>query len=761
MYDLHTLGWSSFQQLCHSLARESLGQTVQSFQDSGDGGRDGAFQGTWKADGRDDLSGSFVLQCKFTSRSGHLLKVSDLTDEVEKVKKLVANGVCDSYVLMTNAGLSGTKEVEIKKLFLNAGVARVLVLGNTWITQQIRENKRLRMMVPRVYGLGDLSQILDERAYSQARAILESMREDLAKVVRTDAYKKAADALDKHGFVLLIGEPAAGKTTIASMLAVAALDQWKAPLLKLDDPSKVVDRWNPDEPSQFFWIDDAFGTTQYEDFLARGWNRVLPQIKPMLRKGAKIVMTSRDYIYNRARPDLKESDFPLLKESQVVIDVHALSAHERRQILYNHLKLGKQPRSFRTEIKPFLDSVADHPRFVPETARRLADPLFTSNLFIEPHYIDHFVEKREQLLQEVLRGLDGSSKAALGLIYMRNDGLASPIELQPSEADALLRLGSDLGRCVAALDALSGSLVLHTHASGDAVWRFKHPTVGDAYAEILVENPEHLGIYVSGSAPERLVNRITCGEVGIEKAVAVPRALFPMVLDKLERIGADRPHKAEWRLAFAAQRKLQDFLARRCSKEFLALYLEKHPEILGQVSTPGLMLSAASEVRLASRLHEFGLLPEDHRAKFVETVGDYAAEGLDTDALASKTIRALFTAAEYGALVQRVRAELLPRLDCVRCEHQSNRPSDSPADEHMYELTSSFENLRQCFAADAEALKIIDRETERANEWIADNSTPEMERTPRLLGPVNAFGSSGSSRSVFDDIDADDGPEPT
>ena len=61
----------------------------------------------------------------------------------------------------------------------------------------------------------------------------------------------------------------------------------------------------------------------------------------MLRKGAKILVTSRDYIYNRARKDLKESAFPLLKESQVVIDVQDLTTEEKRQILYNHLKLGK------------------------------------------------------------------------------------------------------------------------------------------------------------------------------------------------------------------------------------------------------------------------------------------------------------------------------------------------------------------------------------------------------------------------------------
>jgi hypothetical protein len=259
MYDLHNLGWNSFQQLCLTISREVLGQTVQSFLDSNDGGRDGAFRGTWKQNGREDLTGRFVIQCKFTNRSGHVLRPSELTDEVAKVKRLVAKGLCDSYVLITNAGLPGTRAEDLEALFTAAGVKQVLVLGSTWISQQIRENKRLRMLVPRVYGLGDLSQILDARAYSQAKAILESMREDLAKVVVTDAYQKAATALDKHSFVLLIGEPAAGKTTIASMLAMAALDQWNASLLKLDEPGKVAERWNPDEPSQFFWLDDAFG----------------------------------------------------------------------------------------------------------------------------------------------------------------------------------------------------------------------------------------------------------------------------------------------------------------------------------------------------------------------------------------------------------------------------------------------------------------------------------------------------------------------
>jgi energy-coupling factor transporter ATP-binding protein EcfA2 len=612
------------------------------------------------------------------------------------------------------------------------------------------------MLVPRVYGLGDLSQILDERAYVQARAILESMREDLAKVVVTEAYRRAVEAINKHSFVLLIGEPAAGKTTVASLLAMAALDQWNASMLKLDDPAKVAERWNPEEPSQFFWLDDAFGVTQYEDFLVHRWNHILPQIRPMLRKGAKIVITSRDYIYNRARKDLKESAFPLLKESQVVIDVHDLSAEEKRQILYNHLKLGKQPRSFRIEIKPYLEGVASHRRFIPETARRLADPIFTRDLFIDEYYIGQFVERREQLLQEVLQGLDIDSKAALALIYMRNGRLDSPIDPQPSEREALERLGSDLGGCVAALEALKGSLVVHTHAGDESAWHFKHPTISDAYAAILVQSPEHLGIFIQGSAPERLVDQVTCGDVGIEKAVVVPNSLFPQMLAKLEQFSQSKSYKSAWLSAFGAKRDLQGFLARRCAKQFLSLYLQRNPGLLDQVSQPGLFLDTVPEVRLAKRLHEFGLLPEDKRRKFVETVSNYALEGEDGDALDDEGIRTLFTDEEFEELVQRARTELVPRLDDVRREWQSNYSRRDLPEEHMQKLLEFFGSLKKRFGDDEKTVRVIECEMRNTIEWIDEHTPEEPEISPRELGTVEVSQKPHNTRSIFDDIDANE-----
>ncbi|MCS0591345.1 hypothetical protein ACFQ09_11455 [Massilia norwichensis] len=757
MYELHRIGWNSFQQLCLTIAREILGQTVQSFLDSNDAGRDGAFAGHWAPAPGQHICGNFVIQCKFSGKAGHLLSSSDIADELPKVRRLVAAGLCDVYVLMSNAGVSGKREATIKSALIGAGAKHVLIFGQTWMEDQIRENTRLRMLVPRLYGLGDLSQILDERAYAQARAVLESLREDLAKVVITESYRKAVSALDEHGFVLLIGEPAAGKTTIASMLAMAAADKWKSSVLKLADPGKVVERWNVNEPSQFFWIDDAFGVTQYESPLVHGWNHSLAQVRAMLRKGAKIVMTSRDYIYNRARQDLKESAFPLLSESQVVIDVHDLSEIEKQQILYNHLKLGRQPTSFRSAIEPHLEYMAAHARFIPETARRISDPLFTKELYLSEYHLGQFVEKREQLLLEVIQGLDASSKAALGLIYMRKDNLESPVTLGGAEPEALERFGSTLGDCIAALNALNGSLVAHLQIDDQNVWRFKHPTIGDAYAATLAFSPDLLGIFLSGSSTQNLISQVTCGNVGVEKAVVVPRTLFPAMCTRLKEFSASDEYKVGWMSSWGARRALYLFLASRCSKEFLELYIAQDPEILARVSKPGLSLSVVAEVDLAVRLHGFGLLPETNRKEFTEAVSSYAIEGRDMHALDDPGIRSVFTEEEFDALVESVRRDLIPKLAEVRMSTQSRHRPDVPPDEHMQDFLESLSTLKRRFSNDDSVVNVIERETCLADEWVAETEPPEPNVSPRALGAVEPVEERRGNRSIFDDIADDDG----
>jgi hypothetical protein len=139
------------------------------------------------------------------------------------------------------------------------------------------------------------------------------------------------------------------------------------------------------------------------------------------------------------------------------------------------------------------------------------------------------------------------------------------------------------------------------------------------------------------------------------------------------------------------------------------------------------MLSAMPEVNLVVRLHTFGLLPEQYRRRFIETVSRYAADGDDLAAMSNKSIRSVFADGEFDELKRRVRSELLPHLDDVRRNVQSDHYSSESPEEHMSSLMESLDTLKNHFGDDQEAAGIIDRETRYANEWIGEN-TPEESR---------------------------------
>src|SRR5690606_31606908 len=114
---------------------------------------------------------------------------------------------------------------------------------------------------------------------------------------------------------------------------------------------------------------------------------------------------------------------------------------EREQILYNHIRLGSQPRQYKSALKPYLDRIAQHPRFSPEVARRLGNPAFTRNLSIGPSSLERFVAEPMDLLQEIIRTLDADGRAAIALIFLKGGSLSSPVSISAEENRLVSLLG--------------------------------------------------------------------------------------------------------------------------------------------------------------------------------------------------------------------------------------------------------------------------------------------------------------------------------
>lgn len=745
-FALHTLGWKAFQDLCSTVTTEILGQTVERYFDSHDGGRDGAFGGTWERTQNEHFSGAFTIQCKFTAKPNAQLNASILSDEIEKARTLLRDGLADTYLLITNASVKGTVAAKLKKLFVNdIGVKHFAAYGREWLSQAIRDSPRLRMLVPRVYGLGDLGQIFDERAYSQARAILSSMGDDLRTFVITDSYRRSTKAIVEHGFVLLLGEPAAGKSTIAAALAVGAIDQWQSQPMKIASAAEFTSHWNPNEPKQLFWVDDVFGPTQIDSLAATQWNQAFSHLQAAIRRGAKIIFTSRDYIYQAAREHLKEGAFPLILESQVVINVDALSQDEKSQILYNHMKLGRQPQEFKSAIKHLLPSVVSNHHFRPESARRLSHPLFTKTLSLNIESLRDFIEKPVEHLVEVIRTMDDGSRSALAAIFMREDRLSASLRLSDSEKEVVSLMGGSPSRLRSSLNAMNNSLVLLVREDGDPYWRFKHPTIRDAMAHIIAGDAALCDVYLKSSPLTQMLKEITCGKFDVKGVrLVATQASFDLVIGRLMTLDL---HDRRNRVAVC------EFIANRCSPAFVKQFVERHSGFAKHVKVE-YPLQFSAEAKAFIKLYDTGVLANDRRKEAVSVIVDLMADGREA-AFTDKRFNHLLTKEEYADAVQRIRDELLTDID----DKIERRRDDFFNDGADRSPESYFENLVECLEGVRDLLEDENDVIETVETAIANiEHTIEELQEERVHDNDDSHydadrGPSTSERSIFDDID--------
>ena len=98
-------------------------------------------------------------------------------------------------------------------------------------------------------------------------------------------------------------------------------------------------------------------------------------------------------------------------------------------------------------------------------------------------------------------------------------------------------------------------------------WRYKHPTIGDAFALILAQSPEHLQIYVDGTPIERLMELVTCGNAGVQNATILPSSMFAEIANRCCEYVA-----CEGDMERTRRGRLYSFLQRRTNDVFLDIY---------------------------------------------------------------------------------------------------------------------------------------------------------------------------------------------
>jgi hypothetical protein len=755
---LHTIGWRAFQDLSTQICEVTLSRTVEIFREAQDGGQDAVFLISGEGASTDAIG---TVQCKHCSDPRRKLRLSDLNAELDTVKALVENGLAESYILMTNMSVDAPVAAELRRTLRDQGVRRPHILGMQYLTRAIRSSPKLRALVPQVYGLGDLTSILDERLTRQSRALLDDWVPKLKTYVPTRAHRAAVRAQAKHGIVLLLGNPSSGKSAIGAILSTIASEDPNHTVLALTSPRDFEAGWNPDDPGRFFWIDDAFGSNVLRDDYVQDWSSTFKKVQAAIAKGNRFLLTSRKHIYEAARRKLGQRNLPAFIDESAIVDVGVLSFEEKQQILYNHVNFGGQSQSWRNAVKPFLEAVARVPDFLPGISERLGNPAFTKSLAMRNETLVRFMQEPTEHLIDTINALEPVCQAALILVYVHQGAFD---ELTPDAAavEAVTSAtGASLPQIMESIADLKGSF-LRQGAREERIWRFAHPTIADALTEIL-RAKSHMGpALLRGATIETVLSGFYCeGIRPVRDALPVPETLNAQLIQRLLETPTDL--FAGW--------SLFSFLARRASEDILRMIYAADQSLLSRRTWPASRIYDEPRWELYARLHEIGVLSEGDREVAAQAIEFAASQNLDLSFFEDETLMALIPPRRLVKLGALLRSQSLPNIADHITEISEQADLDDDPGSNFDDVQSTLLHI-ESIVDDQEAHGLIDdarsqigfevidierrqeqRDSERAKENEEDSwslvSTVGKEKP--IDEPV--VKSSPDPRSVFDDID--------
>ncbi|MER2635266.1 MAG: hypothetical protein ABTQ30_15580 [Rhizobiaceae bacterium] len=744
---LHTIGWRAFQDLCSQVCEVVLRQPVEIYREAQDGGQDAVFL----VRGQTGTTPVGTVQCKHTSDAAKSLRPSDLTPEIAHVEELVKAGLADTYAFMTNMTVDAPVAAEIRVRLRSLGVRKPHILGRQYIIRTIRSSARLRALVPQVYGLGDLTAIIDERLTEQSRALLDSWIPKLRTYVPTRAHRDAVHAIAEHGVVLLLGNPSSGKSAIGAIISTIASENPDSTVLALTSPRDFEAGWNPNDPGRFFWIDDAFGPNVLRNDYVQDWMSAFAKLRAAIAHGNRFLLTSRKHIYEAARLRLGQRNLPQFSNGSAVVDVGDLTSEEKSQILYNHINFGGQSQSWRTSVKPHLIAVAAVRDFLPGIAERLGDPSFTKGLVPREESLVRFMKEPREHLIDTINALDAQLQAALILIYVHQAGFDAA-DHDSSAARAVAELtGFSLTRIQDCFGELKGSFL---KLSG-AKWTFSHPTISDALTEILRQKPHMMAALIRGATVDTILSSFTCEESPlIRDALVIPAALDDALVDRLGRTPDER-HR-NWMLF--------QFLAYRASGAVFSKVMRQFPAILKRFCWTTDLASNDPQLAMFARAYAMGMLDEDIRLEAADALERAVLDDFDASFFDDPELLALVPPLRLVKLGLALRTKMLPALKERIEEIAADADLDEEPDSHFKKLLAVIDRVEAIGIDEHAEMLVYDvRESvKRSVESIEDRKRERDEESEddsdwtHIVTQRRQSSSSqppAANRSIFDDVD--------
>ena len=282
-------------------------------------------------------NGTHLVQCKHYALSS----IATLIRAAEKERQQLSGRRPKPrrYTFVTSRRLTPSSKEKLLQALAPFATSERSILGAEDLAAMLRRHPDVERAHVKLWlrGVAVLDRIVNADIHARSEALMADVLAALPRYVQTPSFRDAHALLVEHNVVIIAGPPGVGKTTLARLLLLDAVQAGYTPYGIQAD---VTEAWrlHRDDEAQVFFFDDFLGRTALFDSVDGDPRDLASLIRQVRRsKTTRLILATREYVLQQAKLQVEDLKWQKLEADKYALTLERYGRFDRARIFYNHV----------------------------------------------------------------------------------------------------------------------------------------------------------------------------------------------------------------------------------------------------------------------------------------------------------------------------------------------------------------------------------------------------------------------------------------